>query len=87
MVGGAIVSILIGGIGAIFNYAVVESPYQHGFNINTVGVILMVVGAVGLALSLIYGLLIGGSAGGYHRHRTVVQDGNGRVVRREDSYI
>lgn len=85
MVGGAIVSILIGGIGAILNYAVVVSPYQHGFNINTVGVILMVVGAVGLALSLIYGLMVGGP--GYHRHRTVVTDDNGRVVRRDDSYV
>lgn len=85
MVGGAIVSILIGGVGAILNYAVVVSPVQHGFNINTVGVILMVVGAVGLALSLIYGLMVGGP--GYHRHHTVVTDDNGRVVRRDDSYV
>lgn len=85
MVGGAIVSILIGGLGAILDYAVVESPYQHGFNINTVGVILMVIGAVGLALSLIYGLMAGST--GFHRHRTVIQDSNGRVARREDSYI
>jgi hypothetical protein len=85
MVGGAIVSILIGGVGAILNYAVVESPYQHGFNINTVGVILMIVGAVGLVLSLIYGLI--GNGTGYRRHRTVIQDANGQVVRRDDSYI
>jgi hypothetical protein len=87
MFGGAIVSILIGAVGAILDYAVVESPYQHGFNLNTVGVILMVVGAVGLVLSLLYGLVGAGSGWGYRRHRTVVQDANGQVVRREDSYI
>jgi hypothetical protein len=38
MVGGAIVSLLIGAVAAILDYAVAESPYQHRFNINTVGV-------------------------------------------------
>jgi hypothetical protein len=84
MIGGAIISILVGAVGAILNYAVVVSPYQHGFNINTVGVILMIVGGVGLALSLLFGLIFG--FGGY-RHRTVVDDGRGNVVRRDDSYI
>jgi uncharacterized membrane protein YeaQ/YmgE (transglycosylase-associated protein family) len=85
MIGGAIVSIIVGAVGAILDYAVVESPYQHGFNLNTVGVILMIVGAVGLVLSLLYGLMVG--SWGYRRHRTVIQDANGQVVRREDSYI
>jgi hypothetical protein len=84
MVGGAIVSILVAAVGAVLDYAVYESPYQHGFNINTVGVILMVVGIVGLVVSLLYGLLT--SFSGYRRHRTVV-DENGRVVRREDTYV
>ncbi len=85
MVGGAIVSILVAAVGAILDYAVVESPYQHGFNINTIGVILMIVGIVGLVVSLLFGLVSGGS--GYRRHRTVVDDGSGNVVRREDSFI
>jgi hypothetical protein len=85
MIGGAVVSILVGAVGAILNYAVVVSPYQHGFNINTVGMILMIVGGVGLALSLLFGLAFG--FGGNRRHRTVVDDGRGNVVRREDSYI
>jgi hypothetical protein len=84
MVAGAIVSILVGAVGAILDYAVVESPYQHGFNINTVGVILMIVGGVGLALSLLFGLIFG--FGGY-RHRTIVDDGRGHVVRRDDTYV
>jgi uncharacterized membrane protein len=83
MVGGAVVSIVMIAVGAILDFAVVESPYQHGFNINTVGVIFMIVGAVGLFLSLLFGL-IGGL--GYRRHRTIVDDGRGHVVRRDDSY-
>jgi hypothetical protein len=85
MVAGAVISILIGAAGAVLDYAVVTSPYQHGFNINTVGVILMIVGGVGLALSLLFGLALG--FGGYGRHRTVVDDGRGRVVRRDDTYV
>jgi uncharacterized membrane protein len=84
MVGGAVISIVMIAAGAILDFAVVESPYQHGFDINTVGVILMVVGGAGLFLSLLFGLL--GSLG-YRRHRTVVDDGRGNVVRRDDSYI
>jgi uncharacterized membrane protein len=84
MVGGAVVSILVFAVGAILDFAVVVSPYQHGFNINKVGVILMIVGGVGLFLSLLFGLA-GGF--GYRRHRTIVDDGRGHVVRRDDSYI
>jgi hypothetical protein len=83
VIGGAVVSVMVGAVGAILDFAVVESPYQHGLNLNTVGLILMIVGAVGLVLSVAFG--IGG--GGFHRHRTVIDDGNGHIVRREDSYV
>jgi hypothetical protein len=83
MVGGIVVSIIVGAAGAILDYAVTESPYQHGLNLNTVGVILMIVGAVGVVLSIVFGL----AGNGFHRHRTVIDDGSGHVVRREDSYI
>ncbi len=58
------------------------SPDQHGFNVHTVGIILMIVGAVGAVLSLI--ALMGS---GFRRHRTIVDDGRGNVVRRDDTYI
>jgi hypothetical protein len=64
------------------DFAVTVSPYQHGFNIRTVGLILMIVGAVGAVLSLASVALAG-----TRRHRTVVDDGRGNVVRREDTYI
>ncbi len=82
MVGGLAASIIAFAVGAVLDFAVTASPYQHGFNIHTVGIILMIVGAVGAVLSLI--ALMGTS---FRRHRTVVDDGRGTVVRREDTYI
>lgn len=82
MVSGLVASIIAFAVGAVLDFALTESPYQHGFNIQTVGIILMIVGAVGAALSLI-GLL----GSGLRRHRTVVDDGRGNVVRRDDTYI
>jgi len=82
MIGGLATSIVVFAVGAILDFAVTASPDQHGFNINTVGVILMIVGAVGAVLSL-----IGYLGSGMRRHRTVVDDGRGNVVRRDDTYI
>ena len=44
----------------------------------------MVVGIVGLVVSLLYGLISSNS--GYRRHRTV-DDENGRMVRRDDTFV
>jgi len=48
------ISILIGAVGAVLRYAVTGPAAQHGFNLHTGGSILMVVGAVGLVLSLLF---------------------------------
>jgi hypothetical protein len=45
-------SLLLIAVGAVLTWAVNVND-THGFNINTAGVILMVVGAVGLVVSLI----------------------------------
>jgi hypothetical protein len=82
MIAGLISSLIIFAIGAILDFAVTVSQFQHGFNIRTVGVILMIVGGVGAVLSVLAGF-----GGGWRRHRTIVDDGHGNVVRREDSYI
>ena len=84
MIGGFVVSLLVIAVGAILDFAVTVSTAAHGFNIRTVGVILMIVGAVGAVVCLA-ALLFGGT--GWRRHRTVVDDGRGNVVRREDTYI
>jgi hypothetical protein len=80
--GGLVASIIAFAVGAILDYAVTVSPDQHGFNVNKVGVILMIVGAVGAVLSLIAMVLAG-----TRRRRTVVDGGRGNVMRREDSVI
>jgi hypothetical protein len=45
-------SLVLIAVGAILKWAVTAST--SGINLNTVGVVLMVVGAVGLVLSLIF---------------------------------
>jgi hypothetical protein len=45
-------SLLLIAIGAILRFAI--SITAHGFNIHTIGVILMIVGAVGLFISLLW---------------------------------
>ena len=80
--GGLATSIVVFAVGAILRFALTVNAYQHGFNVHTVGVILMIVGAVGALLSLIAMM-----STGMGRHRTVVDDGRGNVIRRDDTYI
>ena len=48
------ISIFVGAVGAILRYAVTAPTNQHGFDIHTGGVILMIVGGIGLALSMLF---------------------------------
>jgi hypothetical protein len=48
-------SIILIAVGAVMAYAVTVEA--EGFNINTAGVILMVVGAIGLVISLLMTLM------------------------------
>lgn len=80
--GGLFASIVAFTVGAILRFAVTVNTLQHGFNVHTVGVILMIVGVVGAVLSLV--AIAMASTG---KHRTVIDDGRGNVVRREDTYI
>lgn len=84
MLGGIVASIMVFGVGAILDFAITESPYQHGFNVQTIGVILMIIGVVGFVVS-VAAFAMGGT--GFRRHRTVVDDGQGHVARREDTYL
>lgn len=80
--GGLVTSIVVFAVGAVLRFALTVNTLQHGFNVHTVGVILMIVGAVGAVLSLI-GMAMASSG----RRRTVIDDGRGNVVRRDDTYI
>src|SRR5579872_137486 len=48
---GLVASLIVFAGGAILDFAITVSPNQHGFNLNTVGVILMIVGVVGAVAS------------------------------------
>ena len=51
---GIAISIFIGAVGAILRYALTAPANQHGFDVHTGGVILMIAGAVGLLLSMLF---------------------------------
>lgn len=70
-------SIVVFAIGAILRFA--TSVSSSNFNIHTIGVILMVVGAVGFLVSLMFWGSWGGF-GGFSRRRSVYRDGVGEVV-------
>ena len=83
MASGLVASLVVIAVGAILDFAVTVSPDQHGVNLNTVGVILLIVGIIGAIASV---ALFGWGSGGIRRHRTVIDDGSGNIVRREDTY-
>lgn len=69
-------SLFLIAIGAVLDFAVTANN-SHGIDINTIGVILMLVGVLGLVLSMIFWNSWGGFGG---RRATYVDEGP--VVRR-----
>jgi hypothetical protein len=76
---GIAVSLLLVAAGAILKFAVTAT--MSGVNLNTVGVVLMVVGAVGLLLSLIFWSSWGGFGRRAGSTTTVVHDDAARPLR------
>ena len=76
-------SIVVFAVGAILRFAVTVSS-SH-FNVQTIGVILMIVGAVGFLISLVFWSSWGGfsGVGGYRRERTVYRNGVGQAERED----
>lgn len=66
------VSILLIAVGAVLAFAVHVST--SGFNIHTIGWILLIVGAVGVLFSLIFWSSWGGFGGPAGRRREVVRE-------------
>ena len=66
------VSIILIAVGAILTWAVNASV--SGLELNTIGVILMIVGVIGLVLSMIFWSSWGGAASS-RRRTTYVEDG------------
>ena len=71
------VSLFLIAVGAILTFAV--NATVSGIDINTIGWILMIVGVVGLVLSMIFWSSWGGPGywGGDRRRRTYVEEGPG----------
>ena len=67
------VSLILIATGAILTWAV--NAEVSGLELQTIGVILMVVGALGLVLSMIFWSSWGGFANGSRRTTTYVEDG------------
>jgi len=67
-------SIVVIAVGAILDFAV--TVQTNGFNLNKIGLILMIVGAVGLVLSRLFWSSWGGF-GGSRRVTRVQSDGHG----------
>jgi hypothetical protein len=65
-------SLVLIAVGAILYWAVTATV--SGVDMNAVGVILMVVGAIGLVLSLVFWSSWGGFRGGVRRRETVYED-------------
>ena len=76
------VGIFLVAIGAILAFAVNVDTSGAGVNLHTIGLILLIVGAVGLVISLFFWNSWGGFGGGagYHRQRRMTRDGAGGYV-------
>jgi len=72
------VGLILTAVGAILAWAVTASP--NGVNVNTVGYILLVVGIVGMLVSLVFWSSWAGP--GYFSRRTYVDDDAAPVRRR-----
>lgn len=70
-------SIVLIAIGAILDFAV--KVHTNNFNVNTIGLILLIVGAAGLVISLFFWNSWGGFGGGSTRTRRSYQGGAGTV--------
>jgi hypothetical protein len=65
------VSLLLIAVGAVLAFAVHVTG--HGFNIHTIGIILLVVGAIGALMSMIFWSSWGGFGGGTRSQTTVIE--------------
>ena len=74
-------SIVVFAIGAILRFA--TTVHTTNFNIHTIGVILMIVGAVGFVVSLFFWGSWGGFGGSNRRRRSTYREADGSIVQEE----
>jgi hypothetical protein len=82
---GVALSIVMIAVGAILRFA--ASVTTTGFNLHSIGLILIILGAISLVISIVFWSSWGGfntgAGGGYRRQRRVTQDGAGGFVEEE----
>ncbi|MHB8717964.1 MAG: DUF6458 family protein [Candidatus Dormibacteria bacterium] len=69
------VGIVLIAVGAILAFAVNINTTGDGFNIHTIGIILLAVGVIGTLLSMVFWSSWGGFGGGRRGRTTVVGGG------------
>ena len=77
---GIVPSLIVVAIGAILDFAITVTN-SHGFNLHTVGVILMIVGGIGFLLSCVFWSTWGGF------NRTASTMGGGAVTTQRDTVV
>jgi len=82
---GIVVSMLLITVGAIMRFAITAKG--HGFNVHTTGVVLLVVGVLGAALSIAFWASWGGFGQGGIGRRTTVVGTQGTVVDSERTVV
>jgi hypothetical protein len=82
---GVAASLVVFAVGAIMRFAVKVS--SSSFNIHEVGVILMIIAAVGFVVSLVCWSSWGGFGGSNRRAQTTVSSPQGTTTTRTDEHI
>lgn len=78
-------SVLLIAVGAVLDFGISVSN-THGFNIHDIGIILIVVGAIGLLLSFMFWGSWGGFGGGRRRQVVERDSMGGRRVLEEERF-
>jgi hypothetical protein len=78
---GIAMSIVVFAVGAILRFA--TTVHTTNWNIHSIGVILMIVGAVGFVVSLIFWGSWGGFSGSSRRRRTTYREADGTIVQED----
>ena len=74
-------SIFLLALGAILTFGITADSDATGlFNIDTIGIILMIAGAIGILLSMMFWSSWGGPGGARRQERTVIRDRERDIV-------
>lgn len=78
-------SLVVFAIGAVMRFAMTVTA--TGFNLHTIGMILMIVAAVGLFLSIVFWNSWGGFGGSSRRRETTVEGQNGTTRSTTEEHV